>query len=537
MDIIIKERVMRRKNWSLRAHVAVASMILVLCTSMATGFALLASTRTSLDQRREETLYRVSEQIGQQLESYVRVRGAMTTLLSATPGIMEPAKARVMVDALKSSDTAVAWVGIVNAQGIVIAASGGILQGRSIATRPVFISGTKGLHYGDVHDAVLLSSMLPPDPLGRPTLFLDSSSPIHDAEGNMIGVVAVHLDWNRARDLIVPKGQYDYGTEALIIAADGKVVIGPENIIGKPLAMLKSVQETGTHIEVWPDGKEYLSGSARNSLFGWKVVLRQQRETINAFLDEALSRTLLMTLLIAYLMSCIAWLAASYIASPLNRLAQAADRMRRGEPGGELKADFSYREITVLTESLGTMVSSLVKQRNQLQIAQGEAERDQLTGLPNRRMLLRASAAITSGDGCMAVSCMDLDGFKFVNDTYGHAVGDAVLLEASQRMLGCLRPEDMLMRTGGDEFVLLLINEGEKGALAVCNRIIEAVSRPIQVGDTEVVIGCSAGIGLWIKDGPEFEQVMETADEALYVAKRTGRGRVVMASAHVETLK
>ena len=155
---------------------------------------------------------------------------------------------------------------------------------------------------------------------------------------------------------------------------------------------------------------------------------------------------------------------------------------------------------------------------------------DALTGLPNRRLLEdRLEHAIRHAhrkQQMLAVMFIDLDHFKTVNDTHGHAVGDQLLTELARRLRSCLREDDTLARLGGDEFIVLLPElDNVDHACRVASRLIEVNARPYRHGDTLLPIGSSIGISLYPIDGENAETLMQAADEAMYQAKAAGRNR------------
>lgn len=159
-----------------------------------------------------------------------------------------------------------------------------------------------------------------------------------------------------------------------------------------------------------------------------------------------------------------------------------------------------------------------------------DAMHDVLTGLPNRALIYerleREIARTADRDDGFAVFCLDLDGFKQVNDRFGHGAGDAVLQEVAGRLRTCVRGEDTVGRRGGDEFVAMQFAGGRRGpAITLAEKMIRAVSAPTHVEGVPANIGLSVGIAFVPTAGADAETVLRAADTALYVSKQAGRNR------------
>jgi len=160
---------------------------------------------------------------------------------------------------------------------------------------------------------------------------------------------------------------------------------------------------------------------------------------------------------------------------------------------------------------------------------------DPLTQIANRSLFLEkvttALDQLSATQRPIAVMFIDLDGFKEINDTFGHAVGDLVLGEVAARLRVQVRKLDLAARLGGDEFGMLLDGmRHDTDAAVVADRIIETMRRPITVGDAEVTIGASVGVAVVVDpaDAPDPEELMRRADMAMYLAKRQGKNRYVV---------
>ncbi len=156
------------------------------------------------------------------------------------------------------------------------------------------------------------------------------------------------------------------------------------------------------------------------------------------------------------------------------------------------------------------------------------AEHDSLTGLPNRSLLqdrLRQAMARAEREQTrLALLFVDLDRFKLVNDSLGHAVGDALLVETAHRLLSSVRASDTVSRQGGDEFLVLLADiEQNDDAGRVAQKMIEALSEPCMLAGQELRITPSIGISVYPDDGADMEMLIQRADIAMYQAKESGR--------------
>jgi diguanylate cyclase (GGDEF)-like protein/PAS domain S-box-containing protein len=156
------------------------------------------------------------------------------------------------------------------------------------------------------------------------------------------------------------------------------------------------------------------------------------------------------------------------------------------------------------------------------------ASHDSLTGLPNRtsfqESLMLGFEGVVQDGRCFALLCLDLDGFKAVNDTFGHPAGDALLRAVAGRLRSCVRDQDRIARVGGDEFAVLHMGGDAPTTAALARRIIEHLGAPYQIDEIDVVIGVSIGVALAPENGVHLDQLVRNGDRALYEAKLAGRG-------------
>lgn len=158
------------------------------------------------------------------------------------------------------------------------------------------------------------------------------------------------------------------------------------------------------------------------------------------------------------------------------------------------------------------------------------AHYDALTGIPNRLLLadrMKQAIAQTSREkNMMAICYLDLDGFKPVNDTFGHEAGDKVLIEMARRIGNTIRGGDTVARLGGDEFVVMLLGleKGEE-CMAMLERLLAVIAQPVAVKDNSLTLGASVGVSIYPLDDEDPDTLLRHADQAMYVAKKSGKNR------------
>ncbi|HZQ83901.1 MAG TPA: GGDEF domain-containing protein [Acidimicrobiales bacterium] len=198
---------------------------------------------------------------------------------------------------------------------------------------------------------------------------------------------------------------------------------------------------------------------------------------------------------------------------------------------------FGLRQMIALLDNLelGRALHAAVRQlEDHEQQLTFQAFHDGLTGLANRSLLWdRIGHAIALGGRehrTLAVLYLDLDGFKQVNDTLGHAAGDQLLAAIAERLRAVMRPAETVARIGGDEFAVLVEGVDEHSPEALAQRLLDALATPFAVAPHRIVVGASIGIAVsrGIPSHPTADELVRTADAAMYDAKRAGKGRVAV---------
>ncbi|HEX3992569.1 MAG TPA: GGDEF domain-containing protein, partial [Acetobacteraceae bacterium] len=178
--------------------------------------------------------------------------------------------------------------------------------------------------------------------------------------------------------------------------------------------------------------------------------------------------------------------------------------------------------------SLGDTIRPALFQKVTEERIRFAAHHDDLTQLSNRLMfqerLRKAIAASRSAGQAFALLCLDLDGFKLINDMHGHGFGDSLLVGVAQRLREAVRENDTVARMGGDEFAIIQrIDNQSDEAIAFAKRLIEAITQPFELAGRQALVGVSIGIALSTEHGESPDQLMRNADHALYRAKKAGR--------------
>ena len=176
-------------------------------------------------------------------------------------------------------------------------------------------------------------------------------------------------------------------------------------------------------------------------------------------------------------------------------------------------------------------VSQLINRQNRLEQL---ANRDVLTGLPNRLLLIdRFNHEIAKAERIgeiFAVCYLDLDGFKAVNDSLGHEAGDQLLKEISRRIKVTIRNSDTVARVGGDEFVILMGSiKTPENAFVLLDRLLEEIKLPVQLASKTAMVSASMGIAFFPEHGTEQNVLLKAADQAMYQAKKSGKNKYYVA--------
>jgi diguanylate cyclase len=270
-----------------------------------------------------------------------------------------------------------------------------------------------------------------------------------------------------------------------------------------------------------------------NALLGRFLVGISRQSLQSEFRRQVTIQLLVLTAIVVFLSIAIHQVFRINVLTPIQKLIAASRDLGRGQYTlVETKSD---DEMGILARAFNAMAEAV--QREQAKLHR-QAHFDALTGLPNRMMafdrIKQEISRAKRSNQRFAVFFIDLDNFKNVNDSLGHAVGDELLVAIGARVQACIRDSDIVARLGGDEFVVLAPDiSSEESAEELAERLINAVSQPQILAGRRVVAHCSIGIAIYPDNGNSMEELMANADNAMYQAKSTRDGSAIFFTAEM----
>ncbi len=467
-------------------------------------------------------------------------------------------EAQARIDSLQDSYQHYAWIGLAGPDGAVLAATDGVLKGASVAERPWFAAGSEKPHIGDVHDAVLLANLLnraEQSPDAEPLRLIDVAAPVTGPDGRLVGVLGAHLNWDWARELrdtALSDRRRAMQTELRFADREGRLILG--GAFGADASHLASVKDALAGGHGWRieqiDGSPHLVGYAPTHGFaeldglGWIVLASTPLAVADAPLRE-LDRILIgIGLLLGLLGILIVFLTAKRLGRPLTVLTEVARGIGQDTPRTMPRLSGSREVVSLslalraLLHRIGTVTERLQDSRERAEALESEkrelerlASLDPLTGLRNRRAFLDVAgheiARARREGGILSVLMIDIDHFKRVNDTYGHAAGDAVIRAIAGLIRSLSREADIAARFGGEEFVILLPNCGFEDARLFGERLRSRISdHRLDYDGQAIRVTVSVGCAQFMPQTTGLDEAIDSADHALYLAKRLGRNRV-----------
>lgn len=397
----------------------------------------------------------------------------------------------------------------------------------------------------------------------RPSLQV--ATPVFDAQQQAVGLIVVNIDLDRlfkqlAADLPdtlslylsnsqgdflihpdpVQAFAFDRGQRALVQDAfpDTRKLTGEQ--VGGSTQQLVTLQSADT-----PE-RALVAAFVRQPLVGlhndesYIIGLGQPLRAVLADADQLGRTSLRIVLAFSALAIVLAALMARRLSKPLQQLLRAIREFGQSAHDAPLPLPVErHDEFGILARAMSEMQTQIRGQFASLELKQQELDRlashDALTGLPNRRLFMdrlsQALARARRNQSQLALLFIDLDNFKDINDTLGHAAGDDVLNMMGQRMSALVREVDTVARLGGDEFIILLDGADDQAEITqIAQRMVEALQQPMSYAGHLLNCGGSIGISCFPSDASDMTALIAAADQAMYKAKQSGRNQLRFAS-------
>ncbi len=542
---------------SLRSHLTLWFGGLSLLTLLSVGFYVGHIATEQMKQASGNALLNTARAAATLLGEQLRERQLEVYLLSRAPhlerGDLDNPAILKSMQLRTQARAEYAWMGVTDAEGNVRQAVNDLLVGQSVQKRPWFQIGLRRQYTGDPHEAVLLAKLLPGLPNGEPLRFIDFAAPIHNAEGQVIGVLGAHAHWSWVTR-IVESAAFSHKNsapdiQALIVDHDGKVLY-PEALMGQQLAIGDSV------LPGWTAANGYLTSmvtvpTPSGTALSWSIAIRQPLETALQPARMLQYELLILGVFAAIVFGLVAYYLALYLSRPIEQLAHSAKQVQNNQSGAQFQLQHPVLEIAQLGQSIDAMTQSLLGKERELQEANGSLEatvaqrtaalteanaellslatHDGLTGVYNRRRFdekITEYSLLSRRTGRpFALLLIDADHFKRINDSHGHAVGDEVLQQLATLIQNSVRSTDFVARYGGEEFAVLLPEVAQPDTPEVVAEKIRAAVAEAQfpgVGNVTV----SIGLGLADPADNNHTTLIKRADQQLYQAKAAGRNQV-----------
>lgn len=358
------------------------------------------------------------------------------------------------------------------------------------------------------------------------------SHPLFDESGNYLGYVGgtVYLKERSILNDLLGRHFHEDGSYIYVVDKSKRIIYHPiaarvGEYIEDNTAINKVINEvSGSSQTINSMGIEMLAGYAPIHSASWGVVAQRPIAATLGSLDSLMQQVFYRTLPLGLLTFISIWLLANYISRPLRQLADTAQKMNCPNAHNNITNIRSwYFESSELKQA---MLKGLGLLNNQIEQLKQDAATDPLTGAFNRRSMQLLLEQLKQENIPFSALAVDIDYFKKVNDNFGHPAGDKALIILTQVMRKVSRDQDIVARSGGEEFLLILPNTSSETALIIAERL------RIKVAETQIepigTIQVSIGIATSLASNFSTDLVLAQADQALYQAKESGRNRCVV---------
>jgi diguanylate cyclase (GGDEF)-like protein len=416
-----------------------------------------------------------------------------------------------------------------------------------------YVTGTFRLARGDIYlsDITINHEKGAHSGLNKPTVTV--STPVFSRKGKRLGLIAINIDLNGLSRLL--KSNLPSSYQLYLSNQSGDFLIHPDPTQtfgfdrGKRILIqdsfkpvLSLIHGKGTDVVTYvDDGRQKQEGHVAAFIrlpFGDTIDKRfvilglsQPLENITRETTRLGWDTFQIILAFSGLALILSMLVSRIVTGPLNAIVGAINRFSKDRVISTLPLA-RKDELGLLSRSFHDMQTQIMAHLSELnenrKALDHLARHDTLTGLPNRRMffdrLEHAIAGSRRSGKSLAVLFVDLDRFKEINDTFGHAVGDKILINVAILLKSSVREVDTVARLGGDEFVILIdMIDDLKHVTAIVKKLHNLFQRALQIDGRDMQVYASIGAGIFPRDGKDADELMHNADQAMYSSKKDGR--------------
>ncbi|MBB4824693.1 diguanylate cyclase (GGDEF)-like protein [Sporosarcina luteola] len=505
--------------------VALMSVILTLISSIYSGYRV---SKHSLIESTLATNQAYADKLANSTETYLTMTLQIlkTSAERLSPLILESGNEDVLAgeaDRLKKQTDTFNSVLIVNKEAEILATSPQTLglKGKKFAS----VGGKEALEKRDAFISQPYISLT-----GRLVIFI--SQPIFDEKGRYLGLVGgtIYLKEENILQTVLGEHFYKDGSYVYVVDQSGRIIYHPDpKRVNEVIDDNKVIQElmagfSGAMEVTNSQDKVMLAGYATIPTAKWGVVSQKEKksavEPSVSMTNEMIGKTLPFLLVVLILL----FLISKQIALPLQKLAHYTESSTENSQEEKInKVQTWYYEASQLKKALNYSLNFF---QDRVNFFIHQSTTDPLTKVWNRRTMDEYMKKWTEQETPYAMIILDIDKFKRVNDTYGHATGDEVLKFLAYEMKAVSREQDRCCRFGGEEFVILLPGTDAAGAYRVAERLRKKMESAVSPCGEIVTI--SSGVAAFPEHALHPAELLELADQSLYEAKRSGRNRTIV---------
>ncbi len=366
---------------SLAARLVWVVVLLSVVLSLVIGLILGSAAESEAEHEIGSLHAEYARQLADQLDDNTNTRLKNVQIIA---GLIDSRRAnpddqRALLSQMQAAYPEYAWIGLADLHGTLIAATGHLLEGQDVSTQAWYIHGKAATFVVDMHQTELLDKLLPVSSDGESLRFIDVTAPVKNAQGQVVGVLGALLNWSWVRSVekntLAPL-RLSRNVEAMIISADGHVLLGPSSLAGSQLdaSLFNSSQIPAQNYqnEAWPDGIDYLSGFARGDGqgdfkgLGWTMLVRERATDAFAQASQTRQRLLLFGFGVGLLFAALGVWLMRRITRPLDQIAAAAERIQHDQDA-EIPLFKGMDEVARVAHSLNSLVNSLAARNHELQ--------------------------------------------------------------------------------------------------------------------------------------------------------------------------